>query len=71
MGAFDSDPGVRPSFRQYVAYAAALRDAGVAAEVHVMPGAFHASNLLVPGNDLSERWADAETHALRRGLGLL
>ena len=54
-----------------VAYAAALRDAGVAAEVHVMPGAFHASNLLVPGNDLSERWADAETHALRRGLGLL
>ena len=23
MGAFDSDPGVRPSFRQYVAYAAA------------------------------------------------
>jgi hypothetical protein len=23
MGAFDSDPGVRPSYRQYVAYAAA------------------------------------------------
>jgi hypothetical protein len=23
LGAFDSDPGVRPSFRQFVAYAAA------------------------------------------------
>ena len=23
MGAFDSDPGIRPSYRQFVAYAAA------------------------------------------------
>jgi hypothetical protein len=26
MGAFDSDPGVRPSYRQYVAYAARWED---------------------------------------------
>ena len=26
MGAFDSDPGIRPSLRQFVAYAAAWED---------------------------------------------
>ena len=50
------------------AYAATLRDAGVAVEFHVFPGAFHASNLLAPDNDLSRRWAEEEAHVLRRAL---
>jgi acetyl esterase/lipase len=50
------------------AYANALRDAGVAVELHVFPGAFHASNLLAPDNDLSRRWAAEERAALRSAL---
>jgi len=49
-----------------IAYAQALGRAGVAAELRVYPGAFHASSGLVADAPLSVRWRDDEDEALRR-----
>ena len=51
-----------------IAYAQALMHAGVAVEVHVYPGAFHASNSFVPQSDLAKRWKRDEYSALHRAL---
>ena len=51
-----------------IAYAQALSRAGVAAELHVYPGAFHGSNMLVSRSPLSRRWRDDEWAALDRAL---
>lgn len=51
-----------------VAYASALRDSGVPAELHVYAGAFHGSNGIVPGAALSRRWAADEMASLARHL---
>lgn len=53
-----------------VAYAQALNHAGVDAELHVYPGAFHGSNSFVGESALSQRWAADDVAALRRGLGV-
>ncbi len=51
-----------------VDYARRLLAAGVAAELHVYPGAFHGSNGIVPNSALSRRWIADERDALRRAL---
>ena len=51
-----------------IAYAQALLTAGVPCELHVYPGAFHASNSLVPDSDISRRWHRDEMHALNQAL---
>lgn len=51
-----------------IAYAQALMRAGVAAELHVYPGAFHGSNMFVSRSPLSRRWRDDEWAALDRAL---
>lgn len=50
-------------------YTRALMTAGVATELHVYPGAFHAVDLM-PGVDIAKRWRDDDVAALRRGLKL-
>ncbi|MGB3736833.1 MAG: alpha/beta hydrolase [Ilumatobacter sp.] len=52
-----------------VAYATALNRAGVAAELHVYPGAFHASNGFLPEHPTSVRWNAGEEEFLTRHLG--
>ena len=52
-----------------VAYATALNRAGVAAELHVYPGAFHASNGFLPDHPTSIRWTAGEEDFLSRHLG--
>ncbi len=49
-------------------YAQALLAAGVPCELHVYPGAFHASCSLVPDSDISRRWHRDEMAALDRAL---
>lgn len=51
-----------------VAYAQALNHAGVSAELHVYPGAFHASNGFVADHPLSVRWHEDEQAFLARAL---
>ena len=51
-----------------VAYATALNRAGVACELHVYPGAFHASNGFLPDHPLSLRWAAGENAFIARCL---
>ena len=51
-----------------VAYAQALMRAGVAAELHVYPGAFHGSNIFVADSPISQRWAADERAALQAAL---
>lgn len=53
-----------------ISYAQRLNEAGVPAELHVYPGAFHASVNLVPHAALSQRWQSDERGALRRALRL-
>lgn len=50
-------------------YAQRLLQAGVAAELHVYPSAFHGSDGLVPDSPVTARWLADETDALRRALG--
>jgi acetyl esterase/lipase len=47
-----------------IAYARSLLAAGVPTELHVYPGAFHASPTFVPGAALSRRWRSDERVAL-------
>lgn len=49
-----------------IAYAQALQRAGVSAELHVYPGAFHASNGFVADHPLSQRWAADEAAFIDR-----
>ncbi|RZT88748.1 acetyl esterase/lipase [Pseudonocardia sediminis] len=53
-----------------VAYATALWNAGVQAELHVWPGGFHGFDGFVPGADLSRRARAARVAWLTRLLGL-
>jgi acetyl esterase/lipase len=53
-----------------IAYAQALLRAGVPTELHVYPGAFHGSDVMVPHADTSQRWRRDELSALRRAFGL-
>ncbi len=64
------DVGELDAFRdEDVAYAGALWQAGVACELHVTPGAFHASESYHPGAPTSRRIHALRTDALRRALG--
>ena len=49
-------------------YARRLIQAGVPTELHVFPGAFHGSDLMVPMSDTSRRWAKVRSAALRQAL---
>lgn len=51
-----------------IAYATRLLQAGVPTELHVYPGAFHGSDTLVPGSDLSNRQVMDRNYALRTAL---
>lgn len=53
-----------------IALANRLLQAGVATELHVHPGAYHASETFAPESALSQRIWDLRVDALRRGLGL-
>lgn len=64
------DVGTVDLFRdEDVAYAASLLQAGVPTELHVWPGAFHASETFAPDAALSQRIWAARLDALRRALG--
>jgi len=51
-----------------IEYAQRLTRAGVPTELHVFPGAFHGSNIMVPMSDTSQRWEAVRSAALRRAL---
>jgi len=51
-----------------IAYAQALNAAGVSAELHVYPGAFHGSNSFVAEHPTSQRWNAEENEFLARAL---
>jgi acetyl esterase/lipase len=51
-----------------IEYARRLIAAGVPTELHVVPGAYHGYDLLVPNAKVSARFADYWTTALRRAL---
>ncbi len=52
-----------------VAYARALLEAGVAAELRVYPGAFHGSQSFLVDHPLSQRWQADEEAFIKRTLG--
>ena len=49
-------------------YAKRLIQAGVAAELHIFPGAFHGSELMLPEAEISRRWLATQKAALRQAL---
>ena len=51
-----------------IEYAQRLTRAGVPTELHVFPGAFHGSNIMVPMSDTSQRWEKSRRDALRQAL---
>ena len=51
-----------------VDYATRLIQAGVSTELHVFPGAFHGSELMLPNAETSRRWKAVQADALRRAL---
>ena len=51
-----------------IEYAMRLIQAGVPTELHVFPGAFHGSDIMVPMSDTSRRWAAIRSGALRQAL---
>ncbi len=51
-----------------IEYATRLLRAGVPTELHVFPGAFHGSDVMVPTSDASQRWAAVRSGALRQAL---
>lgn len=64
------DVGELDLFRdEDVAFAQRLMQAGVPTELHVYPGAFHASEHLAPNAPLSRRIVDTRLAALKRALG--
>lgn len=50
-----------------VAYARRLTNAGIATELHVIPGAFHGFDEIAAGTAISNRFKAAKVDALRRG----
>ena len=52
-----------------IEYAQRLIQAGVPTELHVFPGAFHGSDLMLPMSENSRRWAAIRKSALRQALG--
>jgi acetyl esterase/lipase len=63
------DVGELDTFRdEDVAFVVRLLRAGVPAELHVYPGAFHASEYLVPSAEISSRILQARRTALARAL---
>ena len=64
------DVGELDAFRdEDIEYAQRLLQAGVPTELHVTPGAFHASEVYNPAADTSRRIVHARVDALRRALG--
>jgi acetyl esterase/lipase len=59
-----------PFLADHLAYAARLIDAGVAAELHVYPGAFHAFDVFAPESRVSQRFIAERNAALRRAFAL-
>ena len=49
-------------------YAQRLTQAGVPVELHVFPGAFHGSDMMVPTSENSQRWAKIQSEALHQAL---
>ena len=63
------DVGTVDLFRdEDIAFATRLMQAGVPTELHVNPGAYHASEALVPEAELSRRIWERRFDALRRAL---
>jgi len=63
------DVGTVDLFRdEDIEFAARLLRAGVPVELHVYPGAYHASEFFVPGAALSRRMSETRLCALRRAL---
>jgi acetyl esterase/lipase len=63
------DVGTVDMFRdEDIAFAMRLMQAGVPTELHVNPGAYHASEVLAPQAELSRRIWERRFEALRRGL---
>jgi acetyl esterase/lipase len=63
------DVGTCDLFRdEDIAFAMRLMQAGVPTELHVNPGAYHASEVLAPQAELSRRIWERRFDALRRGL---
>jgi acetyl esterase/lipase len=59
-----------PFLADDIAYARRLIDAGVAAELHVYPGAFHAFDVFAPESQVSRRFVAERDAALRRALAI-